>query len=251
MSHCAQCGQPVHPHQLTCGSCGASLREDRPPTTTPPSDPSFEKPDESEAFTLDDPLEPRPPARDDGPRGPTATRLPTDAPAPRRRRRRPRALPRGPQSSPAFVSRAWALVVDGMVLAVACSALPRLAWIGIRAAEAVSGTTELYDDLLTQQLTTIGQFVLVAAYFVFMHAGGQTIGKSLMGLYVVRLDGAPLDPVQSLGRFIGYGFSALPFGFGFLLAAFTPRRALHDYLAGTIVVRPRDMPNAPSEEDPA
>lgn len=251
MSHCAECGQPVHPHQLTCGSCGASLRENRPPRP-PPAEPRFEKPDESEAFSLDDPLEPSLLTHhEDAQGGPTVASLPTDAPAPRRRRRRPRARPRGPQSSPAFVSRAWALVVDGMVLAVACSVLPSLAWIGIRAAEAVSGTTELYDDLLTEQLTTIGQFLLVAGYFVFMHAGGQTIGKSLMGLHVVRLDGTPPDPLQSLGRFVGYIFSALPFGFGFLLAAFTPRRALHDYLAGTIVVRPRDMPNAASEDDPA
>ncbi len=252
MSHCGECGQQVHPHQLTCGSCGASLRDDRPPRPPPAGD--LEKPDERETFRLDDPVELGYAERVE----PTQQLRPEDTPpsatgpatTPRsRRRRRVRAHTRGPVSSPAFFSRAWALVVDAMLLAVACSALPTIAWLGIRAAEAVGGTTELYDDVLTEQLTTLGEIALVASYFVFMNAGaGQTLGTGLKGLHVVRGDGQPPDALQSLVRLVGYVFSALPIGFGFLLAAFTPRRALHDYLAGTIVVRPRDMPGAASED---
>lgn len=168
---------------------------------------------------------------------------------PRRRRRvRPR---KGPESSPAFLSRTWALIVDLVLLFVASSTLPFFARMGIRAAEAVSGTTELYDDVLIRQLTTVGDIALVASYFTFVTAAtGQTVGKGLMGLRVVRTDGRPLDPLQSLIRVVGYVFSLMPVGVGFLLAAFPPRRGLHDYLAGTIVVRPRDMPLAESETGP-
>lgn len=285
MSRCGECGQPVHPHQMTCGSCGASLRVDRPPaspydppdevtdevtdepphepyqSTDEPPTPTFEKPDESEAFTLDDPLGPAPdpiaphvptptPLEDEI-AGPSVTSLPGDPERTiRRRRRRPRPTGPAPAGSSAFLSRAWALVVDAMVLALASMTLPSLAWIGIRLAEAVSGTTELYDDVLTDQLTFIGQGALIAGYFVFLHADEQTIGKKLMGLHVVRPNGEPLDPLQSLARLCGYAFSLLPLGFGFLLAAFKPYRALHDYLVGSIVVRTRDIPH-PEGEDPS
>lgn len=138
-----------------------------------------------------------------------------------------------------------------MLVGAASTTLPPIARLGIRAAEAASGSVELYDDVLTEQLTLIGQVVLVASYFVWMNAGaGQTIGKGLMGISVVRPDGRPPDALMSVTRLFGYLFSALPMGAGFLLAAFPPRRALHDYLAGTIVVRPRDMPGADSEDEP-
>jgi len=154
----------------------------------------------------------------------------------------------GPEASHAFFSRAWALVVDGMLLVAAGATLPSIARVGIRAAEVVMGEPELYDDLIVEQLTTVGQVALVASYFLFLTAGGgQTVGKALMGLHVVRTDGRPPDLLQSLIRLVGYAFSALPFGFGFLLAAFSPRRALHDYLAGTLVVRLRDMPHSEGE----
>lgn len=132
------------------------------------------------------------------------------------------------------------------------SLLPSVARLGIRAAEAVSGTTELYDDVLSEQLTTIGEIVLAGAYFLFMHAScGQTVGKSLLGLRVVGADREPISPGRSLARVCGYVFSALPLGVGFLLAAFPPRRALHDYLAATVVIRERDMTGPEGDDFPA
>lgn len=248
----------MHPHQMTCGSCGASLREN-PPAASPET-PEVETPDTGSAA----PADANGPAAGNADAADAATGASATggsegepiewAPAPPRSARRRRPLPPRPPaaaSSPAFFSRAWAFVVDLMLLSLVGSLLPSAAWLGIRAAEAVSGTTELYDDVLTEQLTAIGEIVLVAGYFLFMHgSGGQTVGKSLMGLHVVGADGRPLDPGRSLARVCGYVFSALPLGVGFLLAAFPPRRALHDYLAGTIVVRARDMPK-PEGEDPS
>ncbi|MBM4268942.1 MAG: RDD family protein [Deltaproteobacteria bacterium] len=229
MSQCAECGQPMHRHQLTCGSCGATVpRAARHPQT-------FELPshDEHEGFVLgDEPHEPFP-------RHPLETA--ESVPAARSRARPMRTVrlrAAGPAGDAAFFSRAWALVVDLIVLLIASRLLSVVATLAIRAAEAATGETELYDDILVAQLSNIGTLALVASYFVFLHAGeGQTIGKGLVGLRVLRASGEPLDLLQSVIRLVGYVFSALPFYFGFLLAAISPHRGLHDYLAGTIVVR--------------
>ena len=66
----------------------------------------------------------------------------------------------------------------------------------------------------------------------------QTIGKFLTGLKIVNTDGSPSSVVRLLIRhLIGYPLTAVTFGIGLLLAAFNGRgRALHDFLAGTVVV---------------
>lgn len=80
---------------------------------------------------------------------------------------------------------------------------------------------------------------LHAAYFiVFVGGCGQTPGKMLLGIAVVRRDGAPVGYGRALLRWIGYWLSALPLGLGFVPAFFAAeRRGLHDWMAGTRVVR--------------
>ena len=67
---------------------------------------------------------------------------------------------------------------------------------------------------------------------------GQSIGKMLTGLRIVKTDGTAPSFVSILIRnLIGYPVSFLIFGLGFLLPVFNEKgRALHDYLAGTVVV---------------
>ena len=78
-------------------------------------------------------------------------------------------------------------------------------------------------------------------FFVIAGATGRTVGKWLAGLRVVRKDGARLSVARSLVRHVlGYALTALTLGLGFLLAAFNSRgRALHDLVAGTVVIRSR------------
>lgn len=82
---------------------------------------------------------------------------------------------------------------------------------------------------------------LVAALNLFLLAplSGRTIGKWFAGLRIVRKDGKPAAITFILLRhLVGYPLSTLLFFSGFLLAAVTSNgRALHDYLAGTIVVQ--------------
>jgi len=68
---------------------------------------------------------------------------------------------------------------------------------------------------------------------------GRTLGKWATGLRVELAGGEPLSFSRAVLRHtVGYLLSLLTLGLGFLVAAFSrDGRALHDLLAGTIVVR--------------
>jgi uncharacterized RDD family membrane protein YckC len=77
------------------------------------------------------------------------------------------------------------------------------------------------------------------AYYVVLHTVfGQTIGKAAVGVQVVRTDGGGLSARTSILRCVGYVGSFATFLIGFAVAGFRrDGRALHDFLAGTKVVR--------------
>jgi uncharacterized RDD family membrane protein YckC len=71
---------------------------------------------------------------------------------------------------------------------------------------------------------------------------GATLGKRAVGVRIVRADGAQL----SFGRATARHFlkamitPMVPFAIGYLLAAFpSGKRALHDFMADTLVIYPR------------
>ena len=68
---------------------------------------------------------------------------------------------------------------------------------------------------------------------------GRTLGKWATGLRLQRNDGSEPGVGRAfLRHFVGYPLSFLTLGLGFLLATLSTRgRALHDLIAGTIVVR--------------
>jgi len=70
---------------------------------------------------------------------------------------------------------------------------------------------------------------------------GQTLGKMVAGLSIVKKDGSParLGSIV-LRNVVGYLLTISTLGIGFLVAAVnTSGRALHDYVAGTVVVHAR------------
>jgi uncharacterized RDD family membrane protein YckC len=124
------------------------------------------------------------------------------------------------------------LLIDYVLLIgiVACSTLvARMLGGGARAA---GGSAETVGILIS---------VFAAALDLGVLPGftGRTVGKWATGLRIERSDGAEIGIGRALIRhFIGYPVSFLPLGLGFLLGAFMPRgRTLHDFIAGTVVVR--------------
>ncbi len=69
---------------------------------------------------------------------------------------------------------------------------------------------------------------------------GATLGKLALGLRIVRADGAQLSFGRATARhFLKFMITPLvPLAIGYLMAAFTNRkRALHDILADTLVIK--------------
>ncbi len=77
-------------------------------------------------------------------------------------------------------------------------------------------------------------------YHAMMHSGPRqgTYGKYFMGLKVTGLSGEPVGFPQATGRHFAKFLSTFPLLIGFFIAPFTRRKqALHDMVAGTLVVR--------------
>ena len=82
-------------------------------------------------------------------------------------------------------------------------------------------------------------YALVAGiYFVLCESSTwqATLGKRLIGIKVVDVDGRHIDRWRAIGRFLAASLSWLSLNIGHAMAAYPPQhRALHDYLAGTRV----------------
>ncbi len=85
------------------------------------------------------------------------------------------------------------------------------------------------------------QVALNIAYVIgFWSAKGATPGKMVMGIQITTVDGEPIGSGRAILRYIGYFVSWITLGIGFLIIAFNrEKRGLHDYIAGTVVVKTR------------
>ena len=88
--------------------------------------------------------------------------------------------------------------------------------------------------ILTSAILVLGVALHVIYHTVLVGGCGQTLGKMLMGVAVVRRDGAPAGYGRALLRCAGGGLCLLTLGLGRLFVLFTrDRRALSDFVAGT------------------
>ena len=81
--------------------------------------------------------------------------------------------------------------------------------------------------------------VIKIAYFVgFWAWRGQTPGKMLLGIKIIRTDSSPVTLGHAFLRYLGYIVSALTLYIGFIWVAFDDRKqGLHDKIADTYVVK--------------
>ena len=133
-----------------------------------------------------------------------------------------------------FSLRCGALLVDYVVLVglLACATLLERVFGGDGRG---GGAALLATAYLVVAAAAVLNFVVLTAL------SGRTLGKWVTGLHIERRDGVPLSFGRAMLRhLVGYPLTALTLGAGFLPAVFNPEgRALHDLLAGTVVVRDR------------
>jgi uncharacterized RDD family membrane protein YckC len=129
-----------------------------------------------------------------------------------------------------FWIRAVALALDTIVFVLVQTSLAALARVAMG--------PDL-DGAGSQAPVALFTWLFTAVYSVVLHVvAGQTIGKSLVGVRVVALDGGLLTVGPAILRYLAGYLSALPLGFGFLMAGLRrDKRALHDLIAGSRVER--------------
>jgi uncharacterized RDD family membrane protein YckC len=134
-----------------------------------------------------------------------------------------------------FSLRCGALLVD-YTLVVAIIAFATLF------ARTLGGSVSLTGEATLGIGYLLSLSVLLVNFLVLPVFTGTTVGKWATGLRIERQSGEPLGfGHATLRHTLGYLVSLLTLGLGFLVAAFDPEgRALHDRIAGTIVVRDLD-----------
>jgi uncharacterized RDD family membrane protein YckC len=131
-----------------------------------------------------------------------------------------------------FALRCGALLIDYIVLALVLVFSIMIARLMGGGARLAGGTAEKVGIILTL-------IVAVGDLGVLVGLTGRSIGKWTTGLRVERIGGGAPGILRAFVRlFIGYPLSLIPFALGFLMVTVSPTgRALHDYIAGTVVVR--------------
>ena len=115
-------------------------------------------------------------------------------------------------------TRFIALLIDGIILGIITGAL-----VGF-GREAGGGLSFI---------------VGVVYYWYFLsRREGQTLGKSVMNIRVVKVDGSPLTDTDAILRYIGYYINTAVFGLGWIWALFdSNQQGLHDKIVQNYVVK--------------
>lgn len=149
-----------------------------------------------------------------------------------------------------FWLRFVAYIIDAIILGIAhwIIIMPILGLLGFGAYgtfptgemsdEEIAGFASIFTgSILVIQLISI---VLYWLYFALMESSSKqaTIGKIALGLKVTDMHGERIGFGQATGRYFGKIISGLTLLIGYIMAGFTEKKqALHDILAGTLVVK--------------
>ena len=141
-----------------------------------------------------------------------------------------------------FKARAFAFVIDFFS---AFLLFTTVFILGVRLAS-ILGLLDIRTNVnLEFDLHHWYSIIFVVLYFgLSTYLGnGKTPGKWLVGIRVVSLAHERISLWHSFERALGYGASALEFGFGFIQYFIHPnRRTVHDRIAETVVVKEEKKP---------
>lgn len=137
-----------------------------------------------------------------------------------------------------FITRLIAFVIDLAIITLVSSVLLVVGQF-VGSSLGVGPTTHT----LLAAGAAVFSFLFMIGYVVLLTVlGGQTVGKRIMAVRVVRSDGTRVKLWPAIKRFIGYILS-IPLFWGYLLVLVDNRRqAFQDKLADTIVIYYRVAP---------
>ncbi|HEY0972670.1 MAG TPA: RDD family protein, partial [Gemmatimonadales bacterium] len=142
-------------------------------------------------------------------------------------------------------SRAGAALIDAAICVGAYAALYWLVTWAVR--RAGGGAPGAGEATWATVVLIIGQFAVIWGYYVLFEGlrDGQTPGKRMLGLRVVRDGGYAMDFAASAARNLVRAVDMQPgfvYGVGLVSAAASSQsKRLGDYVAGTVVVRERPV----------
>ncbi|MDD5475237.1 MAG: RDD family protein [Syntrophales bacterium] len=138
-----------------------------------------------------------------------------------------------------FWRRALAIWMDGLVIQF----IMFLAFMTMKYTLPDSMAPDIgsYPAFLTGYVYLAGGVLMNMAYYTIFHGmGGQTPGKWVMGVKVIRDTGEEMTLGYAFLRWVGYLVSYIFFFLGFIWVAFDRRKqGWHDKIAGTLVIRTR------------
>lgn len=128
--------------------------------------------------------------------------------------------------------RCGALIIDYIIVV----AVPVIGILLSRYVE--SNPAKLFNNSYYTTSLLVGLLVGLTNFVVFPLFSGQSVGKMLTGLRVVRADGSAASLSRILVRhLVGYPLTFLTLGLGFVFSFFNrDGRTLHDYISGTTLV---------------
>jgi uncharacterized RDD family membrane protein YckC/ribosomal protein S27AE len=140
--------------------------------------------------------------------------------------------PQGTMVYGGFWIRFLAVLIDGVIMFVVSLVLSRLLALG-------GGPADIGAAMAFAGLTILLQMAMAATYEgVFVGLYGATPGKMALHLKVVMPDGSRVSMGRAFGRYFAKLLSSLTLLIGYIIAAFdSEKRALHDYICNTRVIR--------------
>jgi uncharacterized RDD family membrane protein YckC len=134
-----------------------------------------------------------------------------------------------------FWIRFLAVFIDGIALWIVNFAIQTVTSTRINPGD-VGNLALVMSTFGINFLISIGLQCLYESFFIVRF--GATPGKMIFKLKVITPDGGPISWGRAVARYFAKILSGITLMIGYIMAAFDPeKRALHDYIVGTRVIR--------------